>query len=311
LSRDVGRQDETVREPRREPQELLLEIARCPVIERCITDYEYESPCRSIIRHQWPGFSPVELRARWRREHHVPVPWVGHLEEAPLLFLSSNPGLGSKRDPGKPAGAPHPPLAALRSAVLAEHASLGRPFEAPKWEWADEQILDSYESSFDVWLDGGTRPLQDEQGTPGTEVPYWAGVKAVAADVFGENVVPGRQYALTEVVRCKSSGEFGVPAAASECVPRYLKQTLAVSPAPVIVILGRKARQVFRALYKYADAPVVSPREIAVEGRPRRIVFLSHPSAREGGNAKPLKYPKRLDAADLEIVKHTVAQARP
>lgn len=291
-----------------EAQQLLLQIARCYVIERCLTDETHESPCRQIVMHQWPGFSPAERRERWQREHHVPVPWVGHLEHAPLLFLSSNPGLGSKRVLAKPAADPRPALPVLRGATLEQHASLGRPFEAPKWEWIDEQIVDSYEASFEVWLDGGTRPLQNEQGDLGKEVPYWGGVRAIAADVLGAGVVAGRDYALTEIVRCKSDDEFGVPKAKLECVPLYLRRTLALSPARVIVVLGREARMEFRTLYGYPDADVVSPRLVDVEGRERRIVFLSHPSAREGGQAKPLKYPKRLAADDIQIVKGSLAE---
>jgi hypothetical protein len=263
------------------------------------------------VLHQWPGFPQVELRERWQREHHIPVPWVGHLEHAPLLFLSSNPGLGSKRVLEAPAGDPQPALKTLRAAKLEHHASLGRPFEAPKWEWNDEQIVDSYEASFDVWLEGGTRPVVNELGEVGGEVPYWAGVKTVAAAMLGAGVVAGRDYALTEIVRCKSVGEFGVRSAGRECIPLYLRRTLALSRATVIVVLGRQARMAFRTLYRYKDADVVSPRLVWVEGRDRRIVFLSHPSAREGGKAKPLKYPKVLGSTDLETVKSSLAGMVP
>ncbi len=96
--------------------------------------------------------------------------------------------------------------------------------------------------------------------------------------------------------------EIGVAKAAKQCVPRYLPCTLALSPAAVIVILGGHARQAFRRTYVYPDADVVS-QPLIIEGTERRIVFLSHPEAREGGNARPLKYPKRLDPDDRDVVR--------
>ncbi len=292
--------------PRGDAQALLLQIARCPVIERCVTGDE--SPCKSIVKHQWPGFSAQELLSRWPHEHHLPVPWVGHLEEAPLLFLSSNPGHRSKKVPGESAGDSSPPLPALGGHTLADHPALGRPFQAPKSDWTDDQIADKYESNFEVWLEGGTRPLLDEHGKLGKEVPYWKGVKAIAATIFGSEVVPGRDYALTEIVRCKSTAELGVTAAALVCVPRYLDRTLALSPATVIIVLGHKARMAFRTLYEYPDADVVSSRLVHAAGRERRIVFMSPPSAREGGMAKALKYPKRLSANDLRTVRNDLTK---
>src|SRR3954452_12890270 len=90
------------------PRELLLtEIARCPLVEFNLTVEQPTHPCRKVVVHQWPDAPseaewgarkrkdwpdlPVEeRRARWRREHHVPEPWLGHIEQAPLLFVSSN-----------------------------------------------------------------------------------------------------------------------------------------------------------------------------------------------------------------------------
>ena len=77
----------------RDATSLPLRIARCLVMEACLSDESYSSPCRDIVLHQWPGVSREVRLARWKREHHLPDRWVGHLTVAPLLFLSSNPNV--------------------------------------------------------------------------------------------------------------------------------------------------------------------------------------------------------------------------
>lgn len=88
-------------------------------------------------------------------------------------------------------------------------------------------------------------------------------------------------------------------------MPRYLGRTLALSPAAVIVVLGREARQQFRTAYHYPDPGVVSP-PLDIEGTARTVVFLSHPRSVERRGAT-LRYPKRLQGSELEHVRSVLA----
>src|SRR5438876_620822 len=130
--------------------DLLREIAHCPVVESCASGGSQHHPCAEVVLHQWRSVSDAERVRRWKREHHVPEPWVGHIETAPLLFLSSNPSLWSVRAPSAPGGEPMR-LERLRDIDVAEHPSLRRAFEAPKWEWRDDELADRFVSSFEVW----------------------------------------------------------------------------------------------------------------------------------------------------------------
>lgn len=114
---------------------LLLEIARCPVMEQCAMDGSQGHPCAEIVLHQWPGTHNESRRERFRREHHVPEPWVGHLESAPLLFVSSNPSLSQTRPAVAPSAIKSRNLERLGDTEARDHPSLRRAFEAPKWEW--------------------------------------------------------------------------------------------------------------------------------------------------------------------------------
>jgi hypothetical protein len=266
-----------------ERTELLLKIARCPIVEKCLADPSPTHPCSKIVLYQWPDDVPFEQRLeRWRSEHHIPEPWVGHLESAPLLFLSSNPSIApsGRHKPGSPP-APAPPLQRLGEHTADDHPSLRRGLSAPKWDWDDDQIVDRVSSAFDVFMNKeGTANLL-ASGEPDRVVPYWRDIRELADHLHGRETRPGVDYALTEAVRCKSPKEIGVPDAAKECVPRYLRRTLALSPARVICVVGRPARMAIRGTYSYPNAPQVSA-PIEIEGRERLIVFVSAPSAYEG-----------------------------
>jgi hypothetical protein len=241
--------------------------------------------------YQWPDVLPEERLRRWRSEHHLPEPWVGHLESAPLLFLSSNPNLASRRPQVEPTQKAAP-LERLGPHSAERHPSLRRGLSAPKWEWTDEEIADRYRSQFDVYMtEDGTRHLL-ASGAADRPVPYWQAIKRLADHLHGRATRPGVDYALTEVVRCKSPSEIGVPAAATECVPRYLRRTLALSPASVICVVGRVARLQIRGEYDYPHNRQVSE-PMPIEGRERVIVFVAGPNAR-GRTAYPKTVPDDL-----------------
>ena len=258
------------------------------------------SLCGDVVLSQCPTLD-TEMRARvWRRNHHLPGPWVGRLEQAPLLFLSSNPFSRHSYDDSSLRD-PQPPLPEFNGATIDDHPSLGRPFEAPKAEWTDDQIVDKGEAMFDVWTEPtGTRAYKNPAGDLDKPVPYWKAARLFATSVFDRPVRPGIDYALTEIVRCRSPEELGVERAATKCVPLYLERTLALSPAPVIAVLGRRARQVIRTMTGYADYGPVSP-PLRIANRDRIVVFLAHPTARRS------KYPKQLDKADLVDVRAQLA----
>lgn len=60
--------------------ELLLEIARCPVVRHCLDASASGHRCAAVIAAQG-GREPLQ----------VPEPWNGAIETAPLLFVCWNP----------------------------------------------------------------------------------------------------------------------------------------------------------------------------------------------------------------------------
>jgi hypothetical protein len=79
--------------------------------------------------------------------------------------------------------------------------------------WDDQAILHRFERAFDDYMDDGIR-FRGETGY----VRYRASVKARARELLPSvDIRPGLDYALTEVVRCKSGSQAGVREAVEEC----------------------------------------------------------------------------------------------
>jgi hypothetical protein len=150
----------------------------------------------------------------------------------------------------------------------------------PTWGWSEAEIADFFENRFGggrkPWVIEGARSLRAD-GTRSGSVTFWAGVRNRAAELLGRPAVPGEDYALTEVVRCKSQDERGVPQARRTCSDLYLRRTLEASAATVIVTLGEKARPTVEAIF---DGP---PRlgtfgPVTIGGRVRHFASLGHPT---------------------------------
>lgn len=118
------------------PRALLLEIARCPVVEHVLAG-DVAHPCAGVVRHQRDHGIPVS-------QHQVPEPWDGDLPAAPILFVSSNPSIN--------------------------------PNELyPRRGADDDELLDFFPRRFGggsrPWIAGGSRTLRPD-GTSGPPVRF-------------------------------------------------------------------------------------------------------------------------------------------
>ncbi|WP_437769506.1 hypothetical protein WME95_02525 [Sorangium sp. So ce327] len=130
-------------------------------------------------------------------------------------------------------------------------------------------------------------------GTSGKRVQFWSQIRNRAAECYGvapPTIVPGRSFALTEVVHCKSNSEYGVPDAATECITRHFEPILRLSRADVVVVLGDTAANALRV----ARAPAVTPKEWC--GRRRLVIWLPHPNAYKKRTLRALYNQGQMDA---------------
>jgi hypothetical protein len=110
-------------------------------------------------------------------------------------------------------------------------------------------------------------------------VPFWNICKRNVEFVLGREAVPGVDYAMTEVVHCKSRGEVGVAAARATCSEMWLERTLTVSPADVVVILGDQAWNTLDVAVA-KQLTLWDATELEIGGRRRLLVYVRHPNFR-------------------------------
>ena len=219
---------------------LILKITHCPEINKCLTD-EINHPCAEIV-HAQEIYDVLDFQ--------VPEPWSGRIKTAPILFISSNPSICDDEN-------------------------------FPRGSWSDEDIVDYFQNRFgegkEPWIVDGTKSLRKD-GSYGRATMFWAGVKARARELMEREPVPGLNYALTELVHCKSRQELGVPEALDKCVSLYLNKVLTASGAKVLIGLGALAKEVLCREYNLPKKQVVvGPLDICEQQR--MVTFLSHPNA--------------------------------
>ena len=221
---------------------LLSEIVHCPHARECRENLAAENPCRKIVDYQ----SSLGLG-----KFQVPEPWSGQIEQAPILFLSSNPSIGSDED-------------------------------YPTWDWSCSEVHDYFNYRFGGgrkrWIIDGTKSLLLDGRYSGS-TQFWASVRQRAIELLERNVSPGTDYALTEIVHCKSHAEIGVEQSQEQCVKAYLLRILELARAKVIVVLGARARQVIQSQFNISTENSISD-SIEIGNHERFFAFLPHPNAR-------------------------------
>ena len=222
---------------------LLLEIARCPNVPICLEDADSNLDCVNVVSSQ----NIVDITM-----YQVPEPWTGRISESPLLFLSSNP-------------------------------SISETEAYPKWGHRDEEIIDFFNNRFGggnrLWIKDGIKALKQD-GEYAKWTPFWASIRQRSIELYQREVTPGIDYAITEVIHCKSLNEKVAYGALGECTDRYLARVVPISAAKVMVILGDPAYEGFTN--RFSITPISSRHgSLDFNDRTMIVAFLPHPNARK------------------------------
>ena len=151
----------------------------------------------------------------------IPEPWAGRISITPILFLSSNPAFNPKET--------------WFPTMNAESSDIK--------QFCNDRFHDLSSQPRSV---NGTHVII---GGTKRRIPFWIFVRNRACELLERSPFPGDDYALTEVVHCKSAKQFGVGDAQRERVNRYLSRTLRVAAARVIVVLGQIAERSVKRIY--------------------------------------------------------------
>jgi uracil-DNA glycosylase len=252
---------------------LLEEISQCP-IAIAIQAGKLSSihPCHKIVKLQKAS------------AFQLPEPWSGKIDTAPVLFISSNPSIDERE-------------------------------EYPDQSWRLDRTIDFFQNRFTSdagWVRDGLYVLQRDGSLSRQWVRFWAAARGRTCEILDKGksqIKPGIDFALTEIVHCKSREEEGVKEARDFCSERYLERILSVAAAKVLVVFGGTAKHAIVRLFGPAmtlqshDLNIVS-----IQNVPRMVVFLPHPNER--GSMKTLRA-NIGDGALLLIRGHVNGKPKP
>lgn len=248
---------------------LAIDISSCSDVARAWDDRKH--PCHKVVNYQ---------RHTSLAEFQRPEPWMGGLTTAKLLFIASNPSISD------------------------DESDMREDY--PTRSWSDEAAAEFFIERFNpdhdpVYATFGhpgepdflTRSVDGEYrngvDTPKKSQPTWVWMHNRASEILGEDIHPHRDWALTEVVHCKSRGEIGVKQAASHCSDRWLESIVSLSPAPIRWACGSGGRDYFASKLPGSPAGIGQGKGYAamslsdrikrdtfvaeVGGRPRVVIF--------------------------------------
>ena len=229
-----------------ECKDLLLSITHCHELASATGDSSH--PCAIVVR------SPTG------QIYQVPEPWTGHIETAPILFIGSNPGIHESE-------------------------------YFPRSNWSDPDTIDFFTRRFDRDAgytyqkpNGGAQYVKVYEGNNGPVVSrhwvrFWSMIKNHAKAIAQDQPEAGKDYAITEMVHCKSNNEAGVRNALSHCSRKWLPAIMEQSGAAIIVLLGDHPRDAAVGLWGL-DASQRVQFDVPIAGRNRAVVILPHPNFR-------------------------------
>jgi hypothetical protein len=255
---------------------LAGRIASCPAVQAALENKEHS--CHKVVHEQTKIISLEKFRQR-------PEPWMGGVESAKLLFVSSNPSINEDPFP------------------------LGEVF--PTNEWSEQESADFFvdrcnpdkdpvsvsfskngEPNFLTLCHDGE--YRSGVSNPKRPQPTWKNTHDRAKELIGETAHPHFDYAITEIVHCKSKDARGVEEASRFCTDKWMESIFNISPATVVILLGSKVRDFYAipvlgaassfgqwAGYDNLTQEERALRDIFVEnigGKDRIFVFNWHPT---------------------------------
>jgi len=215
--------------------ELLQKIIHCENVKNHFSNKDEKHPCSEIIKQN----------SKKKESFQLPEPWSGDIENAPILFISSNPSISKKE----------------------LYPTWDNPNNINIQDFFDNRFGDDEKNS---WV-YKQKVLNKNMKRDKKQVRYWCGIKGRAEELLDYDPKPGEDYCITEIVHCKSKKQKGVKSAISTCKELYLNNILEISKAKVIVGIGKLAKESLQSHFN-SDAKLI-------EDGKRIIVFLPHPNA--------------------------------
>ena len=244
--------------------DLLMDIVKCGI--NCRSE---NSPCHNI----WTAQGCKSLM-----DFQLPEPWNGDIENARLLFLGVNPCMSDCEL--------FPKLGndwwviKTRGKGVAEDVSLRKDrivdYFKNRFSSKEKYVIHEHGSKFQIRLEnGGYLRVKGNS--------YWPYLHKVARIILGDNVEPGRDYALTEVVHCKTHNENGLfdrtrsCSCYEVCKEKWLRQIFEVAyRLEYVVVLGNSAISKVAKLFSVPSLEKYKWHPVEMYGRIFKVLFVYH-----------------------------------
>ena len=204
--------------------ELAQNISNCNNVMNAMNEKAH--PCYKVVNEQT---KLIDIGRFAEKDRQRPEPWIGNLTKAKVLFISSNPSISDE---------PY---------LIRE--------DFPTFDWSPEKSAEFFLNRFNqnhkpvfatfnhaseknflvLCKDGEYRSGMKKQKQPQST---WNSIHQRATELIGSGANPAENYALTELVHCKSKNAIGVKEALSSCMIKWFSQIISASGANVLVLVG-------------------------------------------------------------------------
>jgi hypothetical protein len=203
---------------------LLFDICNCSNFNEVIQDKDVRNCCSQVVSFQ--ERQGVTNKANF----YIPEPWSGDIVNAPILFISSNPGY---------ANGELYPLHLWNNPIKADYFINRFKDRGNGYSWVYKNRL------------------LRRDGIQGKSVNYWSSIKKRAEELLGREAIPGKDYCNTELVHCKSTDQIGVNSALSVCTKRFINEKISICGAKIIVGIGSFVKNYFKGILVINEIPVI------------------------------------------------------
>ena len=215
-----------------------------------------------------------------RNAFHIPEPWNGDIEHAPILFVSINPGF-----------TPDELYPNLGNKYWTIPALTGVNFNNEIVEDFFENRFNNYyvkfwrmpnmKSRFAVFLANGK--YKNVHG-------YWNYVQRISDKLLNRPATPGQDYALTELVHCKSRSTDVIPKKCyDECMKKHFQDVLNVaSNLRYLVIIGAPTRLHVAMFLNHTNPAKYVWYDTLINGKMVKVIYADH----NAGGGTEQRFPK-------------------
>ena len=208
-------------------------------------------------------------------DYHIPEPWNGDIEHAPILFVSLNPGYTQGEN------YPYynnPNFSSSRNGL---NISATETFFDERF--GGKYVKHNNGKKFKVLMTNGQ--YKSVHG-------FWNYVYNISTKLLGmSNVIPGKDFAITEIVHCKSSSVNVIPEACfDECMKKHFNAVLsAAANIQYLVIVGKQTRDRIAAFFKLGEVQKYKWYDVSIDDKNVKLIFVDHNAG--GGTAKKIPQP--------------------